>query len=230
MSQMRVKKIFIDTQNRKVMEINVLPSKYCTFGCVFCPIGQKGEKTDKTHHFDETEAFLPYLEREIEVEKPDVLFINSMGESFLNSQLEEIVFLVKDKNLRVSLYTNGHLLGYPQFAKVALLCDETSGEIKATTEEDFRKYQRPLERYTLEEYWKNMIGFRERYKGEFVVYVTLIRGVNDNPESIECIKNVITKLDPSRVFVETFEDEKFGKAFGVSAQKLSECSKVILSN
>jgi hypothetical protein len=60
--------------------------------------------------------------------------------------------------------------------------------------------------------------------------VSLIRGVNDNPESIECIKNVTTKLDPSRIFVETFEDEKFGKAFGVSAQKLSECSKVILGN
>jgi len=74
------------------------------------------------------------------------------------------------------------------------------------------------------------LRFRERYKGEFVIYVTLIRGVNDNPDSIGRIKDVITKLDPSRIFVETFEDEKFCKAFGVSAQKLSECSKVILGN
>ena len=46
MGLMRVKKVFTDSENRKIMEINALPSKYCTFKCVFCPIGRSGEPAE----------------------------------------------------------------------------------------------------------------------------------------------------------------------------------------
>ncbi len=48
MSRMRVKKIFENSDNKKVMEINILPSKYCNFNCVFCPLGPNGTQTGES--------------------------------------------------------------------------------------------------------------------------------------------------------------------------------------
>lgn len=228
MDLMRVKKVFTDSENRKVMEINALPSKYCTFKCVFCPIGQAGEQTAETFHFEGTGPFLSSLAERIDAEKPDLLFINSMGESFANAQLEEIIALAKDKKMQVSLYTNGYLLGNQKFARTASLCDEVSGEIKAVSESSFQKLQRPLAGYSLEDYLKNMIRFRESYNGRFTIYVTLIKGANDDPDSVKWIRKTLRRLNPTAVVFETFTDEKFGKAFGVSDEKIEEVKQALI--
>ena len=227
MGPMRVKKVYTDSENRKVMEINVLPSKCCTFKCVFCPIGQTGEQTEEAFSFKETAPFLLSLAERLDAEKPDVLFINSMGESFANDQLEEIIALAKGKNVQVSLYTNGYPLGNPEFARIASLCDEVSGEIKAVDEPSFQKLQRPLPGYSLETYLENMTRFRDGYQGRFNVYVTLIKGANDDPVSVEWIGKALRLLNPSAVVFETFNDEKFGKAFGVPEEKLEEIKQTL---
>jgi len=227
LGQMRVKKVYTDSENRKVMEINVLPSKYCNFKCVFCPIGQSGEQTEEAFHFEESTPFLLSLAERIDAEKPDVLFVNSMGESFANDQLNELISLAKGKNVQVSLYTNGFPLGNPEFARIASLCDEVSGEIKAVNEPSFQKLQRPLPGYSLETYMENMTRFRDSYQGRFTVYVTLIKGANDNPDSVEWIRKALLLLNPTAIVFETFTDEKFGKAFGVPEEKLEEIKQAL---
>lgn len=228
MSLLRVKKIFTDPENNKIMEINILPSKYCNFRCVFCPIGQDGTQSEDAFHFEETKDFLSFLAGQLDNEKPDTLFINSMGESFANEQLEEVISLAKKKNVEVSLYGNGYLLGNPEYARLASLCDEVTGEIKAINEDSFQKLQRPLKGSTLGKYWSNMVRFREGYDGKFKIALSIIRDVNDDPESIEYIKKLLYKLNPDKVLLETFTDEKFGKAFGVSVDKMEMARQMIM--
>jgi len=228
---MRVKKVFVDESGRKTMEINVLPSKYCTFGCVFCPLGHDGRiKTDKAFHFSETDGFLLSLSEQIDREKPDVLFINSLGEPFSNDQLEDFINLAKSKNIKVSLYSNGYLLGNPEYARLASLCDEVSCEVKAVDEASFQKFQRPFEGCTLEKYLDNMAGFRKNYKGELVAYVCLVKGMNDDPKCVSRIRENLSRVKPDRVIVETVTDEKLGKRFGVSSNCLEEMKRTILKN
>ena len=228
MNQMRVKKVSIDESGRKTMEINVLPSKYCTFSCVFCPLGHDGITTSEAFHFSETDAFLLSLSERIDREKPDVLFINSMGEAFSNDQLEDFISLAKSKNIKVSLYSNGYLLGEPEYARLAFMCDEVSCEIKAVDEASFQKFQRPLEGCTLEQYLDNMAGFRKKYKGELVAYVCLVKGMNDDHTCIARIRENLSRVNPDRVIVETVTDEKLGKSFGVSSGCLEEMQRAIL--
>ena len=225
MGMMGIKRIFTDSKSRKVMEINVLPSKHCNFRCVFCPLGQDGEQTDSARRFEETAPFLSSLPERIEAEKPRVLFINSMGESFANDELEEIIALAKGRTVQVSLFTNGYLLGRPEYARLASLCDEVSGEIKTADELSFQKLQRPLAGYSLEDCLGNMIRFRHGYTGRFTVYVTLIKGANDDPDSVEWIKKSLRLLDPASVVLETFTGGKFHKAFGVPDEEFERIRK-----
>jgi wyosine [tRNA(Phe)-imidazoG37] synthetase (radical SAM superfamily) len=83
---------------------------------------------------------------------------------------------------------------------------------------------------TLEQYWNNMLRFREDYKGKFMIALSIIKGVNDDPESIEYIRSFLNELKVDKVLLETFEDEKFGKAFGVSQEKMEKVKQQLLES
>lgn len=79
MSRICVKKVFENSDNKKVMEINILPSKYCNLLCVFCPLGPNGTQIDESYRFESTEEFFSSFALQIDEPQPDVLFLNSMG-------------------------------------------------------------------------------------------------------------------------------------------------------
>ncbi len=105
-----------------------------------------------------------------------------------------------------------------------------TGEIKAIREEVFRKLQRPMKGSTLEEYWENMLRFREGYKGKFTIALSIIKDENDDPESIENIRRFLNKLKVDKVLLETFDDEKFDQAFGVSEDKMEMARRVLMKS
>ena len=222
------KDIYIE-DGKRVLEVNILPEKYCNFDCIFCPIGRSHNKVDTPQSFDEIDNSLSELESMIENTKAELVFINSKGEALVNDKIGDIIDLIKSKGVPVRLLSNGYLLGRDEYIKVANKCDEVIGEIKAISEEDFQKIQRPIEGYTLEEYISNMALFNKQYKGKFILEVTIIKGYNDTEESINKIKNVINKLSPDRIIIERMNDERFKKKLGISDERLDEISKALLN-
>ncbi|MCX7905008.1 MAG: radical SAM protein, partial [Caloramator sp.] len=103
------------------------------------------------------------------------------------------------------------------------------GEIKVIREEDFQKIQRPIEGYTLEEYISNMVSFNKQYKGKFIFEITLIKGYNDDEESIQKMKNIIKKISPDKIIIARIEDEKFKKKLGITDERFGEISNALLS-
>ena len=59
------KDIYIE-DGRRVLEVNILPEKYCNFDCIFCPIGRSQNKVDTQKSFDEMDSSLVELESIIE--------------------------------------------------------------------------------------------------------------------------------------------------------------------
>ena len=39
MGEFSFKNIYLEN-NRKVLEVNILPEKHCNFDCIFCPLGR----------------------------------------------------------------------------------------------------------------------------------------------------------------------------------------------
>ena len=137
--------------------------------------------------------------------------------------------LIKSKGVAVRLLSNGYLLGRDEYIRIANKCDEVIGEIKAISEEDFQKIQRPIEGYTLKEYISNMISFNKQFEGKFILEVTIINGYNDTEGSIDKIKNIISELSPDKIIVERMNDERFKKKLGISDERLDEISKALLN-
>ena len=222
------KEIYIE-DGKRVLEVNILPEKHCNFDCIFCPIGRSYNKVDTQQSFDEMDDSLRELESMIENNKVELVFINSKGEALVNSKISDIIDLIKSKGVPVRLLSNGYLLGRDEYIRIANKCDEVIGEIKAISEEDFQKIQRPIEGYTLKEYISNMISFNKQFEGKFILEVTIIKGYNDTDESIDNIKNIISELSPDKIIVERMNDERFKKKLGISDERLDEISKALLN-
>ncbi|MHC6179995.1 radical SAM protein [Clostridium sp. JNZ X4-2] len=228
MGDFSYKDIYIE-DGKRVLEINILPEKYCNFDCIFCPIGRSQNKVDTQRSFNKIESSLAEIESMIENTKPELIFINSKGEALVNDKIDDIIDFIKGKGLPVRLLSNGYLLGRDKYMKIANKCDEIVGEIKIITEEDFQKIQRPIEGYTLSEYVSNMVAFNKQYKGKFIFEITIIKGYNDDEESIQKIKDIIRQISPNKVIVARMEDKRFKKKLGITDERFEKISNALLN-
>ena len=228
MGNFTYKEIYME-DGKRLLEMNILPEKYCNFDCIFCPIGRTHNKVDTQQVFEENDNSLKELASILENNKVDLVFINSKGEALVNSKINSIIDLIKSKGIAVRLLSNGYLLGKDEYIKIANRCDEVIGEIKVIREEDFQKVQRPIEGYNLEEYISNMALFNQQYKGKFIFEVTIIKGYNDDEESIERLKDIIKKISPDKLIVTRMEDERFKKKLGVDDERFEEITNELLS-
>ena len=227
MNNFTYKDVYIE-EGKKVLEVNILPEKHCNFDCIFCPIGRSKNKVDTQKSFDEIDISLAELNKKIDETKAELVFINSKGEAFINDKILDIIDFIKNKGVSVRLLSNGYLLGREEFIKIANKCDEIVGEIKVITEYDFQKVQRPIDGYTLEKYINNMISFNKQYKGRFIFEVTIIKGYNDDEESVKKLKEVIKQISPDKIIVARMDDDIFKKKLGISDEKFKEISQELL--
>lgn len=214
---------------KRILEVNILPEKHCNFDCIFCPIGRAQNKVDTQKSFDEMDSSLKELESKIENTKAELVFINSKGEALVNENIIDIINIIKGKGLPVKLLSNGYILNWPEFKEIANMCEEVIGEIKVASNEDFKKIQRPIEGYTFENHISNMKAFREQYKGKFILEVTILKGYNDDEESIQKLKSVIKEISPNKVIIERLEDEKFKKKLGIPDERFEKISNSLLN-
>jgi len=220
------KDIYIE-EGRRVLEVNILPEKYCNFDCIFCPIGRSENKVDTQTTFDGAESSLIELERMIDSSKADLVFINSKGEAFVNDRIGDVIDLIKGKGLPVRLLSNGYVLEREEYKRIANKCDEIIGEIKVATEADFQKIQRPIEGYTLEAHISNMASFNQQYEGVFILEVTLLKGYNDSEEAVGFMRNVICRIGPDRLLIERMNDEPFRGKLGISDENFVRLSNAL---
>lgn len=221
MSAFDYKDIYVK-EGKRILEVNLLPEKYCNFDCIICPIGRSKNQVDTQRTFDTDSDIYKELEQVMLDSKPDLFYINSKGEAFINDKLMSIIEFVKSKGIPVRLLSNGYLLGKEQYMKIANECNEVIGELKVLTESDFQKVQRPIIGYTLDEYINNMIAFRQQYKGIFIFEVTIMKGYNDDNASIEKLKKIIQQLCPDQLQVVRLYEEVFQKKLGITEERRKE--------
>ena len=221
MNSFSYKDIYVE-DGQKVLEVNILPEKYCNFDCIFCPVGRSHNKADSQKSFGKIDSSLAELECIIEKTKAELIFINSKGEALLNEKISDVIAFIQRKSMPVRLLSNGYFLGKNEYMKVANMCDEVVGEIKVITEEDFQKAQRPVNGYTLAEYVANMVAFNKQYKGKFILEITVIKGYNEDDASIQHIKDIVKRIAPDKISLARIEDERFKKKLGITDERFEE--------
>ncbi|MDF2882636.1 MAG: radical protein, partial [Clostridiaceae bacterium] len=75
----------------------------------------------------------------------------------------------------------------------------------------------------------NMVSFNKQYKGKFIFEITIIKGYNDDEESIQKLKNIIKEISPNKIIIARMEDERFKKKLGITDVRLGEISNALIN-
>lgn len=226
MEAFSISNIYIDNKGRKTIDINPLPEKYCSFDCVFCPLGRTEIKTDDSYYFPETKDFMIKLENILREGKIDFVFINPWGEALANSELIDIIEVIKFYGAGVRLLSNGYIFSCPKYSELLNLCDEVIGETAALTEQDFVKFQRPMKGFLLKNYIENMERFNKRFRGKFILDITMLGIYSKNEGAIEKLKEIINRIKPEEYFLET-PGGKY-KVMGVTPHELDSIREKLI--
>lgn len=217
--------------SRRVLIIDLLPEKSCTFDCVYCPMERTKFKTDIQMSFGDPgfAGISAEISRKIRETKPDFVYIESKGESMLVSFISETIDYIHSEGLPVRLLTNGYILNEPLYRRIAEQCEEVVAELSCTSEEQFQRLSRPMEGMTLAKYILNMAQFGKWYRSggdknrRFILDIIALRGHNDDDASIARLKAFISLIEPDQVqVIQVTDSAKFMNAFGLTTTQLND--------
>ena len=127
-------------EGKTILEVNLFPGKYCNFNCIFCPVSRKlvHVQTQESVDLGNLDFAIQDLRQRIQRIMPEMVFLNSLGESVLLKGVEQVIDAVHREQVPIRLLSNGYLYGTPAYAALAGRCEEVIGELKMGREEALR--------------------------------------------------------------------------------------------
>ena len=188
--------------------VDLVPHKVCTLNCVYCECGKTTNLTTERREYVDIKAvkseLQDYFSRNPD---PDYITFSGAGEPTLNSGFGEILGFIKKikRDIPLAVLTNGTLLSDPSVRKDMLKADLVLPSLDAAIDKTFRKVNAPSPDLNLNEYLRGMILFSEEFKGKIWLEVFIIPGFNDDEENLSAMKQIIVKMKPDKIQVNTLD-------------------------
>lgn len=188
--------------------IDLIPYKACSFNCVYCECGATTKLTDQREEFVPHKEVIKELDEYLK-EKPklDYITFSGSGEPSLYQGLKEIVDFVKDSHpeYKLALLTNSSLLNNKSLRKEISKIDLVVPSIDSVIKKNYEKINRPHKNIKLDNIIKGLIKLREEFSGKLWLEIFIIQNLNDSKEEINKFKEIIEKIKPDRIQLNTLD-------------------------
>jgi len=122
----------------------------------------------------------------------------------LNSQLGKLLASVKKiTNIPLAVVTNGTLFYREDVRADCMKADVVLPSLDAGDEDTFRKINRPHADISIEKLVSGLEAFRNEFTGQIWLEVFLVGNVNTDSRQITAIKDLIERIAPNRVHLNT---------------------------
>ncbi|MCK8059710.1 MULTISPECIES: radical SAM protein [unclassified Fusibacter] len=218
-----MKYIFGPVPSRRLgrsLGVSPIPHKTCNYSCVYCQLGRTSLLTNTRTEFYPVDEILNELKSVVSGKVEfDVVTIVGEGEPTLYSDLGALIGGIKGiTDKPVAVITNGALLADKSVARELLEADIVMPSLDASNEQQFKQINRPHGRIKYENMLKGLIEFSKLYKGELWLEIMLIKGMNDDLESLNAFSVILKNVTYKRVYLnspvrppaekDVFESEK----------------------
>ena len=186
--------------------VDLVPYKTCSFDCIYCDLGRTTQKTTLRQSFASPEEIQRELESYLSVldKKPDFITLSGSGEPTLNNDIGQIIRGAKEiTSIPIAVLTNSSLFSLDEVRRDLLETDVVLPSLDAMTPALFEYINRPHPSLKIEEIFAGLIQFRKEYRGQIWLEIVFCRGVNDDKEEIERLKEAIGRIQPDRVQLNT---------------------------
>lgn len=181
--------------------VDLLPSKSCTWNCIYCQLGRtKSYVTHREEFFPKEDIFQEIREAVASRSPIDWITFVGSGETTLYKELGWLVHETKAlTDIPVAVITNGSLLSDPDVRKALLEADAVLPSFNAGSAELFERIDRPAPGFTYERHLEGLKAFRREYTGQLWVEVMLIAGLNDSPEALQDSARALREIAPDTI-------------------------------
>ena len=188
--------------------VDLVPKKVCSLNCVYCEVGKTTNLTLQRKEYVPIDVVKEELAHYFKNNPdPDYVTFSGSGEPTLNSRIGEVIDFIKHikPNLSVAVLTNGTLLYDAEVREELLNADLVLPSLDAATDKVFKKINRPHKDLELKSYIDGLISFRREFQKKIWLEVFILPGYNDNLEELVLIKEIIKKIDPDEVQINTLD-------------------------
>lgn len=190
------------------MLVNVMPSdsdyKICTNNCVFCQYGPTDEVTGEI-----SKKYVSLVDVERNLEGADTsnleeITLVGFGEGLINENLGEIISFLKDKyKVPVAVLTNGNMLYDEKVREGLYVADVVIPTLVSANQDTFERITRPVKGLNITNIVEGMVEFNRNFSGEFLLEIMLIGGMNTSRKELGSLVEVVRKISPNEVVLNT---------------------------
>jgi len=198
--------------------------KRCNFDCIYCELEPSKPVTEYDNPPSVNEI-LNDIKTAVKKYEFDVLTITSNGEPTLYPYLDELVNNLSEYKLLI--LSNSSTIDNEKIQNTLTKFNIVKLSLDAVTPAIFKKIDRPHKSINVENIIKGMIEFRKKYKGELIIEILVVKGINEKKEEFKKINKVLKEIKPDRVDISTIDRPPAYNVKGVDANVLYELSKNI---
>jgi len=134
-------------------------------------------------------------------ERIDYLTFVPDGEPTLDINIGKEILELKTLRIKIAVITNASMLWDENVREDLINADWVSLKIDTVDEEIWHKINRPNGKLKLQEILSGIKFFASSFTGELVTETMLVRGVNDNIESIKKTAKLIKQINPEKSYI-----------------------------
>ena len=186
--------------------VNNIPPKICSYSCVYCQIGLTDSMSVSRKEFYSPDEIFKEVSSKVKTlqnsgEKIDYISFVPDGEPTLDINLGKEIDLLKPLGIKIAVITNSSLLWDEDVRKDLMIADWVSIKIDTIDKKIWRKIDRPNGKLDIQKILSGIKTFASSFKGVMVTETMLVKGVNDNVESIKSTVEFIKQLNPDKAYI-----------------------------
>lgn len=186
--------------------VNNIPSKVCSYSCVYCQLGRTLKKQVKRCAFYSPEDVLKDVKEKLEKVTRggglvDYLAFVPDGEPTLDVNLGDEIKMLKPLGVKIAVITNASLIYKEDVREDLYGSDLVSLKVDAVNEDVWHNINRPHGHLKLPEILEGLIEFSKTYSGWLVTETMLVDGVNDGEKEIKDVSNFLKWLNPYKAYI-----------------------------
>ncbi len=186
--------------------VNNIPSKTCTYSCVYCQIGRTCSLGVKRKEFFTPgeiyrQAEAKIFELRMAKERVDYLTFVPDGEPTLDKNLGRTIEELGVFGIKIAVITNASLIWDRAVRRDLSKADWVSLKVDSVDERAWGRVNRAHGSLSLSAIKKGAVQFSHEYEGRLVTETMLVRGLNDSISLLRETADFIAELRPSKAYI-----------------------------
>ena len=200
--------------------------KQCNFDCLYCEL-KAAKVVNKQDSVVSVDKVIKEIKKALSKEPNiDYLTITANGEPTLYPHLNELIDKINEfkGNIKTLILSNASTIAQKDIQNTLTKFDSVKLSLDCATKRCFKRLDRPSSEIDLGKIKQGMLEFKKIFKGDLLIEILFVEGVNDNLDEVKELNNFLLKLKPSRIDIGTVDRPPAYNIKPISYDKLYELS------